>query len=42
MLGGLLVIALLVFGPKRMQALGRSFGEAIREFRHGLGESDQE
>ena len=28
-----LVIALLVFGPKRLPELGRSLGKAIREFR---------
>lgn len=30
---GLLVIALLVFGPKRMIDMGSSFGKAFREFR---------
>jgi sec-independent protein translocase protein TatA len=29
----LLVIALLIFGPKRLPAIGNSLGKAIREFR---------
>jgi sec-independent protein translocase protein TatA len=37
-----LVIALLVFGPKRLPELGRTLGNGMREFRQsvsGLGES---
>jgi sec-independent protein translocase protein TatA len=37
-----LVIALLVFGPKRLPELGRTLGKGMREFRQsvaGLGES---
>jgi sec-independent protein translocase protein TatA len=36
-----LVIALLVFGPKRLPELGRSLGSGMREFRQtvsGLGD----
>jgi sec-independent protein translocase protein TatA len=36
-----LVIALLVFGPKRLPELGRSLGSGMREFRQtisGMGE----
>jgi sec-independent protein translocase protein TatA len=36
-----LVIALLVFGPKRLPELGRSLGSGMREFREtisGMGE----
>ena len=29
----ILIIILLLFGPKRLPALARSLGEAIREFR---------
>ncbi len=29
-------IALLVFGPKKLQSLGKELGEAIRAFRQGL------
>lgn len=31
------VIAMLIFGPKRLPQIGRSMGEAIREFR-GIGQ----
>ena len=37
-----LIIALLVLGPKRLPAAGRSLGQGIREFRQsisGRGES---
>ena len=32
-----LIIALVVFGPKRLPELGRSLGRGIREFRGSLG-----
>jgi sec-independent protein translocase protein TatA len=31
----ILVVALLVFGPKKLPDLGRSLGNGIREFRKG-------
>jgi sec-independent protein translocase protein TatA len=35
-----LIIALVIFGPKRLPELGRSLGKGIREFRGSLsGES---
>lgn len=38
-----LIIALVVFGPKRLPELGRSLGKGIREFRGSLGgESEDE
>ncbi len=40
-----LVIALLVFGPKRLPELGRSLGRGLNEFRDGLqniGEPDDD
>jgi sec-independent protein translocase protein TatA len=38
-----LIIALIVFGPKRLPELGRSLGKGIREFRGALGgEGDDE
>ena len=38
-----LIIALVVFGPKRLPELGRSLGRGIREFRGSLsGESRDE
>jgi sec-independent protein translocase protein TatA len=38
----LLIIALIVFGPKRLPELGRSLGRGIREFRGSLGGHDDE
>lgn len=32
----ILVIALIVFGPKRLPELGKSLGKGINEFRDGL------
>jgi sec-independent protein translocase protein TatA len=31
-----LVILILFFGPKRLPLLGRSIGEGIKEFKHGI------
>jgi sec-independent protein translocase protein TatA len=51
MLGGIgwpeivviLIIALIVFGPKRLPEMGRSLGKGIREFRGSLsGDDDHE
>jgi sec-independent protein translocase protein TatA len=38
-----LVIALIIFGPKRLPELGRSMGRGIREFKGSLtGDRDKE
>jgi sec-independent protein translocase protein TatA len=38
-----LVIVLLVFGPKRLASLGKGMGEGIRSFREGLaGDGERE
>ena len=38
-----LIIALVVFGPKRLPELGRSLGKGIREFRGSIsGDHDDE
>jgi sec-independent protein translocase protein TatA len=38
-----LVIALIVFGPKRLPELGRSLGSGMREFKDSItGKNDEE
>ena len=38
-----LVIVLIIFGPKRLPELGRSLGRGIREFRGSIGgENDRD
>jgi sec-independent protein translocase protein TatA len=37
-----LIIALVVFGPKRIPELGRSLGRGIREFRGSVSGSDDD
>jgi sec-independent protein translocase protein TatA len=42
-LGIVLVIALIIFGPKRLPELGRSMGRGIREFKSSIsGDKDEE
>jgi sec-independent protein translocase protein TatA len=36
------VIALLIFGPRKLPELGSSFGKSIRGFRQGLKEGQEE
>ena len=41
-IGIVLIIALVVFGPKRLPDLGHSLGKGIREFKGSVtGESDE-
>jgi sec-independent protein translocase protein TatA len=37
-----LVIALIVFGPRRLPEMGRSLGRGIREFKDSLTGNDEE
>ncbi len=37
-----LVIALVVFGPKRLPELGKSMGKGIREFKGSLSTDDKD
>jgi len=37
-----LVIALIIFGPKRLPELGRSVGKGIREFRSSISGDDDD
>jgi len=39
-IGIVLVIALLVFGPKKLPELGNSIGSGMREFKQGLTDRD--
>ena len=41
-IGIVLVIALFVFGPKKLPDLGRSLGSSIREFKGSIGGGDDE
>jgi len=42
-IGIVLIIALIVFGPKRLPELGSSLGKGIRELKGSIsGESDEE
>lgn len=36
------IVAVIVFGPKRLSELGRSLGSGIRGFRDSLGGSDDD
>jgi len=38
----ILVICLLVFGPKKLPELGRGLGESIREFKKSMAEARAE
>jgi sec-independent protein translocase protein TatA len=38
----ILIVALLVFGPKRLPEIGRSLGKGMREFKDSItGDSDE-
>ena len=39
-IGIVVLIILLLFGPKRIPGLGRSLGEAIGSFKKGLAQND--
>ncbi len=38
----ILVIALLLFGPKRLPEIGQGLGKTIREFRNAMKEGSEE
>jgi sec-independent protein translocase protein TatA len=37
----ILIVALLVFGPRRLPEIGRSLGEGIREFKDSITGRDE-
>jgi sec-independent protein translocase protein TatA len=41
-IGIILLIVLIIFGPKKLPDLGRSLGSSIREFKGGIGGGDEE
>ena len=38
----LLLVALLVFGPKRLPEMGRSLGKGMREFKDSISGKDED
>ncbi|WP_034386828.1 twin-arginine translocase TatA/TatE family subunit [Deinococcus sp. YIM 77859] len=38
----ILLVALLVFGPRKLPELGRGVGQALREFRRSTGQVTEE
>ena len=38
----LLLVALLVFGPKRLPEMGRSLGKGMREFKNSISGKDDD
>ena len=38
----MVIIALIVFGPKRLPELGKSMGKGIREFRSSIAGKDED
>lgn len=38
----ILAIALLIFGPKKVPEIGKAIGKAIREFRNGSKQADED
>ena len=38
----ILVVALLIFGPKNLPKLGKMFGKTMNKFKKGMEESDVE
>jgi sec-independent protein translocase protein TatA len=37
-----LIVVLVIFGPKRLPELGKSLGKGIREFKGSIGGNDEE
>jgi sec-independent protein translocase protein TatA len=41
-LGIVAVVALLIFGPKKIPELGNALGKTLRSFKEGVGQGDDE
>jgi sec-independent protein translocase protein TatA len=41
-LGIVAVVALLIFGPKKIPELGNALGKTLRSFKEGVGQADDE
>lgn len=40
-IGIVCLVALLVFGPKKIPELGGAFGKTLRNFKEGMNEADE-
>lgn len=41
-MGIIAVVAILIFGPKKIPELGNALGKTLRSFKEGVGQSDEE
>ncbi|MCW6051426.1 twin-arginine translocase TatA/TatE family subunit [Microcoleus sp. A2-C5] len=41
-LGIVAVVAILIFGPKKIPELGNALGKTLRSFKEGVGQADDE
>ncbi|WP_293351824.1 MULTISPECIES: twin-arginine translocase TatA/TatE family subunit [unclassified Microcoleus] len=41
-LGIVAVVAILIFGPKKIPELGNALGKTLRSFKEGVGQTDDE
>jgi sec-independent protein translocase protein TatA len=41
-MGIIAVVAILIFGPKKIPELGNALGKTLRSFKEGVGQSDSE
>jgi sec-independent protein translocase protein TatA len=41
-LGIVAVVAILIFGPKKIPELGNALGKTLRSFKQGVGQADDE
>ncbi len=40
-LGAILLVALIIFGPKKLPEIGKALGKSIKEFKNGKDEVDK-